>query len=539
MPTLRTLLVPLSGEVESAKEAIAASTKSRDVEVLTLAQLFRGGTQALRRRYFQIAIAGSPPGEEIGSGMIPFIALASRSANVLIIDLRSGEVRRETTARYIAKELPHASMQLLMSAAAVGGQRALTHFVRNSRADRRQMPDLRDVLYIRPSVGASAAVGGSATHAHEVIRALIQNGIRVDPVTTDASIATLAKHDLDSPCQWRFVPVSRVFKGLPASAGFGSDVALLRSAMASPQPRDIIYQRHARFSLVGALLARRTGTPLFLEYNSSEEFVGRYWNPTPLKGQLAACERAVLTAATRIFVVSDVSRQALVDRGIDPSRIVVNPNGVAVERFHRGGGSEVRARLGLAAAEFVVGFVGTFGPWHGAPVLARAFASLAEDLPEIRLILVGDGPELGATRQLLAGRGLAARAIFVGKVLPREVPGYLDACDVLVSPHVPLPNGVEFFGSPTKLFEYMASGKAIVASELGQIGDVLEHKRTAWLVPPGDEEALASALRKLARSPSVRTELGARARDQASAHTWRKNAQRIIDAYRSLPPRSR
>jgi glycosyltransferase involved in cell wall biosynthesis len=127
----------------------------------------------------------------------------------------------------------------------------------------------------------------------------------------------------------------------------------------------------------------------------------------------------------------------------------------------------------------------------------------------------------------------------LGKVLPNEVPGYLDACDVLVSPHVPLPDGVEFFGSPTKLFEYMASAKAIVASELGQIGDVLEHGRTAWLVPPGDEEALASALRTLARNPDMRNELGARAREQASLHTWCKNAHRIIDAYRSLPPRGR
>lgn len=539
MSTRRTLLIPLSGEVGRAREAIEASTKSRDVEVLTLAQLVSGGTQAFRRGHLQIAVAGSPPGEEIGSGMIPLIALASRSASVLLIDLRNGEVRRETTARYLAKEVPHASMQLLMSSLAVGGQRALTQLFRGPRYDRRRTSDLRNVLYVRPSVGASSAVGGSVTHAHEVIRALTQNGVCVKPVTTDASIASLAKHDLDSPCQWRFVPVSRVFKGLPASAGFGSDVALLRSSMASARTCDIIYQRHARFSLVGAMLARRTGTPLFLEYNSSEEFVGRYWNPTPLKRQLAACERAVLAAATRIFVVSDVSREALVDRGVDSDRIVVNPNGVAVERFRCGGGSEVRERLGLVPTEFVVGFVGTFGPWHGAPVLARAFASLAEDLPQARLMLVGDGPQLDSTQRILDAHGLAARAIVLGKILPQEVPGYLDACDVLVSPHVPLPDGVDFFGSPTKLFEYMASGKAIIASELGQIGDVLEHEKTAWLVPPGDEEALACALQTLARKPKVRDELGARARDQASLHTWRKNAHRISEAYGSLRPRGR
>ncbi len=85
--------------------------------------------------------------------------------------------------------------------------------------------------------------------------------------------------------------------------------------------------------------------------------------------------------------------------------------------------------------------------------------------------------------------------MFTGS-LPREkVVEYLDASDILVSPHIPMPDGSRFFGSPTKLFEYMAMGKGIVASRLEQLAEVLEHDQTALLVTPGNVEELAEAIR--------------------------------------------
>jgi len=212
----------------------------------------------------------------------------------------------------------------------------------------------------------------------------------------------------------------------------------------------------------------------------------------------------------------------------------LNPNGVDVERFAQGGGEAVRKECGIEGSEFVIGFLGTFGPWHGAPLLARAFGELARSLPTARLLLVGHGPEVAATTRELAEQGVADRATFVGRVTPAEVPAYLDACDVLASPHVPLPDGVEFFGSPTKLYEYMAAGKAIVASDLGQIGDVLTQGETALLVRPGDANELTAALQLVAEDSSLRADLGRNARAAAEGHTWRANARRVIDSYGEL-----
>ncbi len=123
----------------------------------------------------------------------------------------------------------------------------------------------------------------------------------------------------------------------------------------------------------------------------------------------------------------------------------------------------------------------------------------------------------------------------LGAVEHDRVPSLLDACDILVSPHVPLDAGAEFFGSPTKMFEYMAMGKGIVASRLGQIGEVLQHEKTALLVDPGNVEQLTGAILRLTTSPELRERLGAAARRTAvEHHTWKHNAQRVLNEYASL-----
>jgi len=179
-----------------------------------------------------------------------------------------------------------------------------------------------------------------------------------------------------------------------------------------------------------------------------------------------------------------------------------------------------------------VGFVGTFGPWHGVERLADAIKTIPASVP-VRFLLVGSGSLHAEVEKQLETEG--GRVIFTGSVGHDRVPALLDACDILVAPHVPLADGSEFFGSPTKVFEYMAMGKAIVASRLGQIGEVLVDRETALLVQSGNVEELAAAIVKLIESEELRKRLGARAREVAEKeHTWMHNAQRVLDAYKTL-----
>ena len=528
-----TLLVPL-GSHGAARATIDMLGRDGPVATLRLPMLgTHQGQRMLARRYDRVVITGSPPTAEIGFGLATLIVPVVRARQVFLVDESTGETTVRSALAFLPRSILGALYQLAASAAAVPMQGLVASLLKHGHPSPRPAGPLRRMLYLRPTVGSGASFGGSVKHAHELIRAWAQLEIDVVPMTTDDAIAATAEEDPDPPCHWRVLKVGTSLNALPASAAVADDLALVRGGIRAHA--DLIYQRHGRFSLCGAMLARLSGRPLFLEYNASEAFTGRYWNKTPLTRQLARCEQAVLSAAAKIFVVSEVGRRELIDRGIPAERIVLNPNGVSPGRFTNGGGAALRRELGLSADDTVVGFVGSFGPWHGAPSLARALGRLWADLPGLRAVFVGDGPELDqVTEEIRAGGGAGATR-FAGRVHPSDVPRWLDACDILVSPQVPLPDGIEFFGSPTKVFEYMAAGKGIVASRLGQIGEVLEHGRTALLVEPGDEAGLSAAIGKLAEAPGLRAQLGAAAKERAREHhTWAASAKRVLEAYEEL-----
>jgi len=214
---------------------------------------------------------------------------------------------------------------------------------------------------------------------------------------------------------------------------------------------------------------------------------------------------------------------------VQPEKILVNSNAVDPTQFRPDvDGSTVRQALGLDGS-VVVGFSGTFGNWHGIPSLAAALPRVCRARPDVRWLLMGDGPLRHLVDDAVRVHGLADRVHQPGLVPHARMPAYLAACDVLVSPHGRQADGGEFFGSPTKLFEYMAAGRPIVASALGQIAEVLQHERTALLVPPDDPEALSGAIIRLVDNACLRDHLGKAAREAAvERHTWRQNADRLL-----------
>ncbi|MCK5218922.1 glycosyltransferase [bacterium] len=294
------------------------------------------------------------------------------------------------------------------------------------------------------------------------------------------------------------------------------------------------YQRYSVNNYSGVCLAMDHHVPFVLEYNGSEIWIAKNWG-RPLKHERLSqkIELLNLHAADLIVVVSQPMKNELVERGINSSKILVNPNGVEPEHYSPAvDGSIVRTQYGFSEKR-VIGFIGTFGKWHGAEVLAEAFGILVEKYPEYkkdtRLILIGDGVNMSLVKEILNKHNIEDICVLTGLIPQEEGPAYLAVCDILASPHVPNPDGTPFFGSPTKLFEYMAMGKGIVASDLDQIGDVLEHGKTAWMVNPGDPEYLAEGLKHLLDNQALRKRLGENARKEAiSKYTWKEHTQRII-----------
>lgn len=393
------------------------------------------------------------------------------------------------------------------------------------RSDR---PLVRRAAYLRANLWQESRAGGSVAHTAGVLEGLQSAGIEVTYVGTTefppARHLGLRTHVVSPRLGWM-----RNLPDLPFvlySAGFARQC----HAFLSAEPPDFVYQRYSLLNSSGAEVAGRLGCPFVLEYNGSEVWIARHWS-TPLcfEGLAERIEQANLRRADLIVVVSRALRDEVVARGISPQRVLVNPNAVDPARYHPGiDGEPVRARLGLAG-KLIIGFIGTFGPWHGAEVLAQAVRHVTTQLPRAHFLFIGDGSGMPKVREIIAGDGVGERVAFAGMVPQEEAPAYLAACDILVSPHVGNPDGTPFFGSPTKLFEYMAMGKGIVASDLDQIGEVLSHGKTAWLVRPGAPEDLAAGILTLARDPDLRRALGEAARDEVVAkHTWKAHVERLL-----------
>jgi glycosyltransferase involved in cell wall biosynthesis len=160
-------------------------------------------------------------------------------------------------------------------------------------------------------------------------------------------------------------------------------------------------------------------------------------------------------------------------------------------------------------------------------ILAPLLERLTDRHPDLRLIVAGDGPLRHELAAELESRGLARRAILTGAIAHEELPGLIRGFDVALAPYSASDH--DFYFSPLKVFEYMACGVPTVATELGQIGEVIRHGETGLLYAADDLDSLSTACETLLSDRSLRERLGqAAAKYVLSHHTWEKNADRVM-----------
>jgi glycosyltransferase involved in cell wall biosynthesis len=537
---MKAVLLVLSGDPARAHENLSAQISEAQIEILPRSAVEQSSylkrLEILRRlRPDVFVVATERLAWQRGQNALLLFGALAGAQRVMLIDA-SGEIREETRTRILSRTPLWLAAESAASARAVAQSRSrLKRLEQEVERHAKSFPLVKKqvgpagkihLAYLRSTPSAGTLAGGAATHINGFVNAAAELGAQVSVISNDR-IAGLDETRL-TLVDPESVGTTRAAFDLRNNLIFSAGV--LREF--EREPVHLIYQRYGRFTWAGVEASIRTGAPLFLEYNGSEVWIGKHWDMSGMLPLLERFERLNLSAAARIFVVSEVERRNLLRAGIADEKIVVNPNGVDVETFRPGvGGATVREELGVREHETLTGFVGTFGPWHGVLTLAEAITMLPED-SGVRFLLVGAGRFRDEVEHIIRAAGRGQQVIFAGHVDHQRVPALLDACDILLSPHVPLADGSEFFGSPTKLFEYMAMGKGIIASRLGQIGDVLADEETALLVEPGNARQLAAAILRLDKSRDLREKLGAAARDLAVAkHTWKLNAQNVLDAY--------
>ncbi len=391
---------------------------------------------------------------------------------------------------------------------------------------------LNSVIYLRTEHWDEIQTGGAVSHTTGVLNnfsKLLDRTVYISSVSVPGIDPNIEIHNIDKSYGYRNFHQEE--RQLAHNGLFFKEA----EKIIADDNYAFIYQRYCLNNYCGAQLAEKLKIPFVLEYNGSEVWVSNNWG-RKVKNQDTAekIEWFNLISANLIVVVSSPLKDQIVAQGISEEKILINPNGVDPEKYSPSVcGDQIREEYSLGN-KIVFGFIGTFGPWHGAEILVKSFGMLMKKCPEyqkrIHLMMIGDGVTMESVKKLVDDYCLYENVSLTGLIPHNEGPTYLAACDILVSPHVPNSDGSPFFGSPTKLFEYMAIGKPIVASDLDQIGEILKHDETAHLVTPGDSNALCEGLKHMIENPSSWEKMGQLARQEClNKYTWKSHTEKILE----------
>jgi glycosyltransferase involved in cell wall biosynthesis len=493
-----------------------------------------------------------PIEDENSHCILPLLKAVAAVSNAREIEVRHPDLRRERISRTELLTglagLASASARARWDASACAREAAALFGADRLNA---RLGDAGDVLYLNANLWFGVKAGGSIGHIAGVVNALKESGRSV--LYASAGGRTMIREDVPMLA----LQAPAVF-GLPYELNYYRFHRMVVSQLRTLPPPRFVYQRMSIANYAGVELARRWNVPLVLEYNGSEVWIAKNWGrPLRYHSIAARVEEVCLRHADVVVTISDVLRDELIEKGVAQERIVSYPNCIDPgvfdpARFSRAESLALRRKLDIPADATMVSFIGTFGQWHGADVLAEAIRRLALhqgdwlERAKLHFVLVGDGLKMPIVRETLGDPRCSRFVTLTGLVPQSDAPAYLAASDVLVSPHVANADGSRFFGSPTKLFEYMAMGKAIVASDLDQIGEVLRNSvrasdlpsrdldpgdgRLAVLFRPGDIDGLIASLKFAAERPATRLVLGANARNEALAkYTWTHHTAAILD----------
>jgi len=212
-----------------------------------------------------------------------------------------------------------------------------------------------------------------------------------------------------------------------------------------------------------------------------------------------AMETRAVRRANQVVTICQGLRGDLISRGIPSAKIGVVPNAVDIEHFSLSTGPDpaLKARLGLAGCR-VIGFLGSYYAYEGLDLLIAALPEILLQAPDVRLLLVGGGPQEANLKAQAATLGLSDKVVFVGRVPHGEVSRYYDLVDLLAYPRHPM--RLTELVTPLKPLEAMAQGHLLIASDVGGHRELISDGQTGVLFRAGDVTDLAAkALATLAR----------------------------------------
>jgi glycosyltransferase involved in cell wall biosynthesis len=260
---------------------------------------------------------------------------------------------------------------------------------------------------------------------------------------------------------------------------------------------DVLHAHMFGSNVGGTVIGRLARVPVIVAHEHTWSFEGR-----PLRRFV---DREVIGRGSTVFVAvsRDDQRKMIEIEGVNPEKILHVPNGIAAPPPPSG--ADVRSELGIPPGVPLIGTVSVLRPQKALDVFVRASAELLREDPDLRVLLAGDGPLKGELTELVHSLGVQDRLL---------MPGYRsDASDVIAALDVAISSSA-FEGSPLAVMEYMESARPIVATRVGGVPDLIEDGVHGLLVDPGDDTALAAAIRRMLADPEAARRMGEAAQER-------------------------
>jgi len=305
-------------------------------------------------------------------------------------------------------------------------------------------------------------------------------------------------------------------------------------------PADVVVVSSPTFFSIGAawLLARLKRARLVVEVRDLWPAIFTelgVLTSRPVIRVLERLELAAYAAADTVIVVSDGFRANLIERGVPASKVHTIRNGVSLGEFDPNARSDAqhRARLGADLGDCLVLYAGTHGISQGLASVAEAAAQLAGEA--VRFAFVGEGADKQRLQHRVTELGLCNVTLLPG-VSHEEIPALLAAADICLVPLRDVPLFSAFI--PSKVFEYLAAGRAVVGALAGEAAQILR-EAGAFVVPPADSGALAGAIKMLAADPQRRQAMGRHGRCYVEKYFDRETLARQYRKLLDSPGRRR
>jgi glycosyltransferase involved in cell wall biosynthesis len=378
------------------------------------------------------------------------------------------------------------------------------------------------------------AFDGQAVHIQEMLRAFGAEGMEVEEVA-------LVK-------QGRTQEVSRQGESRPArKKSFWQNLRLPRMAVEVAEHLyskkgcnmlvragrcagfDLIYERHALNCRSALWASRKLELPFFLEVNSpmvaEMEALGLLRFPSWAR----RVESEILSAADRIFVVSEVLGRMLLPLGAREECIVVTPNGADLPPFEQAYRQHAE-RVASGRAPRVLGFIGFPRKWHRLDLALHALAALRADWPELELRILGDGPAISDLQELATSLGISEALVVLGACPREELPGRVADLDLALIP------AMNDYASPLKLYDSLAAGVPTLAPDQPNLRESVTDGETAFLFEPSQQESFTGKLREILEDAERSCRIGEAGRQSLidEDRTWESNARRVRQEWQSM-----